>query len=136
MFNVSKAFSSFSVDDIQKAKEFYGKTLGLELASGPEGTLVVPLSGSTKVLMYPKPNHQPATFTVLNFPVDSVENAVDKLSQWTCPHFWHKKLRLKIHRMENLSHGVVAPEVHEGVQDCRTAAARCGCFDRSSGAIV
>ena len=81
MFNVSKAFSSFPVDNIQKAKEFYGKTLGLELASGPEGTLVVPLSGSTKVLMYPKPNHQPATFTVLNFPVDSVENAVDKLSQ-------------------------------------------------------
>jgi len=81
MFNVSKAFSSFSVDDIQKAKEFYGKTLGLELASGPEGTLVVPLSGSTKALMYPKPNHRPATFTVLNFPVDSVEKAVDELSQ-------------------------------------------------------
>jgi catechol 2,3-dioxygenase-like lactoylglutathione lyase family enzyme len=81
MFNVSKAFSSFSVDDIQKAKEFYDKTLGLELASGPEGTLVVPLSGSSNVLMYPKPNHQAATFTVLNFPVDSVENAVDKLSQ-------------------------------------------------------
>jgi catechol 2,3-dioxygenase-like lactoylglutathione lyase family enzyme len=81
MFNVGKAFSSFSVDDIQKAKEFYDKTLGLELASGPEGTVVVPLSGSTKVLMYPKPDHQPATFTVLNFPVDSVENAVDKLSQ-------------------------------------------------------
>ena len=48
---------------------------------GPEGTLVVPLSGGTKALMYPKPNHQPATFTVLNFPVDSVEKAVDELSQ-------------------------------------------------------
>lgn len=81
MLNKTKAFSSFSVDDIQKAKEFYGKTLGLEVASGPEGTLVVPLSGDTKALMYPKPNHQPATFTVLNFPVDSVEKAVDELGK-------------------------------------------------------
>ena len=69
------------MNDIQKAREFYGKTLGLELSSGPEGTLVVPLSGDAKALMYPKPNHQPATFTVLNFPVDSVEKAVDELSQ-------------------------------------------------------
>ena len=84
MLNISKAFSSFSVNDIQKAKEFYGKTLGLELSSGPEGTLVVPLSGGTKALMYPKPNHQPATFTVLNFPVDSVEKAVDELSNAAC----------------------------------------------------
>ena len=81
MLNPSKAFSSFSVNDIQRAREFYGKTLGLELSSGPEGTLVVPLSGGAKALMYPKPNHQPATFTVLNFPVESVERAVDELSQ-------------------------------------------------------
>jgi catechol 2,3-dioxygenase-like lactoylglutathione lyase family enzyme len=81
MLNVSKAFSSFSVNDIPKAKKFYGKTLGLELAGGPEGTLVVPLSGDAKVLMYPKPNHQPASFTVLNFPVESVEKAVDELSR-------------------------------------------------------
>ena len=81
MLDVSKAFSSFSVNDIQKAREFYGRTLGLELSSGPEGTLVVPLSGGTKVLMYPKPNHHPATFTVLNFPVDSVEKTVDELSR-------------------------------------------------------
>jgi catechol 2,3-dioxygenase-like lactoylglutathione lyase family enzyme len=76
-----KAFTSFSVNDIQRAREFYGKTLGLELSSGPEGTLIVPLSGGAKVLMYPKPNHQPATFTVLNFPVESVEKAVDELTQ-------------------------------------------------------
>jgi catechol 2,3-dioxygenase-like lactoylglutathione lyase family enzyme len=81
MFDVSEAFSSFSVDDIPKAKDFYGKTLGLEIASGPEGTLVVPLSGSAKALLYPKPNHQPATFTVLNFPVESVERAVEDLSR-------------------------------------------------------
>src|ERR1035438_3872909 len=59
MLETNKAFSSFSVNDIQKAREFYGKTLGLELASGPEGTLVVPLSSGAKALMYPKPNHQP-----------------------------------------------------------------------------
>jgi predicted enzyme related to lactoylglutathione lyase len=81
MIDVKKAFSSFSVNDIQRAKEFYGKTLGLELADGPEGTLVVPLSGDTKALMYPKPHHEPATFTVLNFPVESVEKTVEELSR-------------------------------------------------------
>jgi catechol 2,3-dioxygenase-like lactoylglutathione lyase family enzyme len=81
MFNTNRAFSSFSVNDIQTAKEFYGTTLGLQLASGPEGTLIVPLSGDTKALMYPKLDHQPATFTVLNFPVDSVDQAVAELSQ-------------------------------------------------------
>ena len=69
------------MNNIQKAREFYGKTLGLELSSGPEGTLVVPLSGDAKALMYPKPNHQAATFTVLNFPVESAEKAVEELSQ-------------------------------------------------------
>jgi catechol 2,3-dioxygenase-like lactoylglutathione lyase family enzyme len=81
MLKASKALSSFSVNDIQKAKEFYGKTLGLEVSSGPEGTLVLELAGGTKTLMYPEPNHQPATFTVLNFPVDSVEKTVDELNQ-------------------------------------------------------
>lgn len=81
MLSTKRAFISFSVNDIQKAKEFYGKTLGLDVSSGPEGTLVVPLFGGAKALMYPKPNHQRATFTVLNFPVDSVERTVDDLSQ-------------------------------------------------------
>jgi predicted enzyme related to lactoylglutathione lyase len=81
MLNTKKAFSSFSVNDIPRAKEFYGKTLGLEVSSAPEGTLVVPLSGDTKALMYPKPDHEPATFTVLNFPVESVEKAVEELSR-------------------------------------------------------
>ncbi|HEY6185689.1 MAG TPA: VOC family protein [Terriglobales bacterium] len=81
MLNTNKAFSSFSVNDIAKAKDFYGKTLGLQVSSGPEGTLVLELSNSAKALMYPKPNHQPATFTVLNFPVDSVDKAVDDLSK-------------------------------------------------------
>jgi catechol 2,3-dioxygenase-like lactoylglutathione lyase family enzyme len=81
MIDTSKAFSSFSVNDIQKAREFYGKTLGLKLASGPEGTVVIEFSAGNKALLYPKPNHQPATFTVLNFPVESVEKAVEELSR-------------------------------------------------------
>ena len=81
MLDTNKAFSSFSVNDIQRAKDFYHKTLGLEVSNGPEGTLVVPLAGGTNTLMYPKANHQPATFTVLNFPVENVEKAVDELSQ-------------------------------------------------------
>ena len=78
MLNAEKALGSFSVDNIQKAKDFYGNTLGLDVSGGPEGTLVL---SKAKTLIYPKPNHQPATFTVLNFPVDNVEKAVDELSQ-------------------------------------------------------
>ena len=78
MLNGKKALSSFSVDDIQKAKDFYGTTLGLEVSAGPEGTLVL---REANALIYPKSNHQPATFTVLNFPVDNVEKTVDELSK-------------------------------------------------------
>jgi catechol 2,3-dioxygenase-like lactoylglutathione lyase family enzyme len=78
MLNAKKALSSFSVDDIQKAKDFYGNTLGLELSAGPEGTLLL---SEANTLIYPKPNHQPATFTVLNFPVDDVGKAVEELSK-------------------------------------------------------
>ena len=78
MLNAKKALSSFSVDDIEKAKDFYGNTLGLDLSAGPEGTRVLI---EARTLIYPKPNHRPATFTVLNFPVESVEKAVDELSK-------------------------------------------------------
>ena len=78
MLDAKKALGSFSVNDIQKARDFYGKTLGLEVSAGPEGTLVL---SEAKTMIYPKRNHQPATFTVLNFPVDNVEKAVDELSQ-------------------------------------------------------
>ena len=81
MLNPKTAFTSFSVNDIQKAKEFYGKTLGIELSSGPEGTLQFRLGGGAKALIYPKANHEPASFTVLNFPVDNVGRAVDELTQ-------------------------------------------------------
>jgi catechol 2,3-dioxygenase-like lactoylglutathione lyase family enzyme len=79
MFRNTKAFSSFSVDDLQKAKKFYSETLGLEVSE--EMGLQLHLSGGTKVFVYPKPNHTPASFTILNFPVDNIEEAVDKLTK-------------------------------------------------------
>ncbi|HEY3010248.1 MAG TPA: VOC family protein [Micromonosporaceae bacterium] len=78
MLRDSKAFSGFSVDDLQKAKAFYGETLGLPL-SEENGLLTLHLSGDTNVLVYPKENHVPATYTVLNFPVDDIDKAVDDL---------------------------------------------------------
>jgi catechol 2,3-dioxygenase-like lactoylglutathione lyase family enzyme len=79
MFKQIKAFSGFSVDDLEKAKKFYGGTLGLEV-SATHGDLWLHLAGGTRILIYPKSNHVPATFTILNFPVDDVEQAVDKLT--------------------------------------------------------
>jgi catechol 2,3-dioxygenase-like lactoylglutathione lyase family enzyme len=80
MLKDSKAFSGFSVNDIPKAKKFYGETLGLEVSES-NGLLTLRLAGGASVLIYPKPNHTPATFTILNFPVDSVDEAVDRLTK-------------------------------------------------------
>ena len=80
MLSNSKAFSGFSVNDTQKAKQFYGQTLGLEVSES-NGLLTLHLAGDNKVLIYPKPNHAPATFTILNFPVGNVDQAVDELTQ-------------------------------------------------------
>ena len=80
MFKDSKAYSGFSVNDIQQAKEFYGRTLGLKV-SEDHGMLQLHLAGGATVLVYPKPNHVPATFTILNFPVDDVDAAVDELTK-------------------------------------------------------
>ena len=80
MLEDSEAFSGFSVNDIQKAKEFYGRVLGLKISES-HGLLHLHLAGGTTVLVYPKPNHSPATFTILNFPVANVETAVDDLTQ-------------------------------------------------------
>ena len=74
----ARAFQSFSVDDIGKARTFYHDTLGLDVAERPEG-LEITVGDGNKVFVYGKPNHQPATFTILNFPVDNVESAVEKL---------------------------------------------------------
>jgi catechol 2,3-dioxygenase-like lactoylglutathione lyase family enzyme len=80
MFKNTKAFSSFSVNDLQKAKDFYGNTLGLEVKDNPMGLIELKISGSNNIMVYPKPNHEPATFTVLNFPVDDIDKAVDALT--------------------------------------------------------
>lgn len=80
MFKDADAFSGFSVDDLQRAKDFYGGTLGLEVSEAND-LLELRLGGGAKVLAYPKPNHVPATFTILNFPVDDVERAVDELTE-------------------------------------------------------
>ncbi len=74
----ARAFPSFSVDNLDKAKKFYGETLGLHVKDRPEG-LELEVGDGNKVFIYPKPDHKPATFTVLNFPVDDVDVAVDKL---------------------------------------------------------
>ena len=76
----SKAFSSFSVDDLKTAKEFYGQKLGLEVSETNEG-LGLQVTGGGEIFIYPKANHTPATFTVLNFPVDDIEQAVDELGR-------------------------------------------------------
>ena len=79
MLETNKAFSSFSVDDLQKAKEFYAQTLGVKVKESKEGLELHP--GETAVFIYPKPNHKPATFTVLNFLVSDIEAAVDELKE-------------------------------------------------------
>jgi catechol 2,3-dioxygenase-like lactoylglutathione lyase family enzyme len=78
MFRDSKAFSSFSTDDLQKAKEFYGEALGLHVEETPEG-LELHISGSTPVFVYPSSNYTAPKHTVLNFPVEDIEAAVDEL---------------------------------------------------------
>ena len=80
MLKNSKAFSSFSVDDLEKAKDFYQNTLGLDVREGLMGILELRTLDSSPILIYPKQNHIPASFTVLSFPVESVEDAVGILS--------------------------------------------------------
>jgi predicted enzyme related to lactoylglutathione lyase len=77
----AKAFSSFSVDDMAKAREFYGQTLGLKVTDEMMGILYLYIEDNgNNIIIYPKPNHEPATYTILNFPVEDVEQAVDALS--------------------------------------------------------
>jgi catechol 2,3-dioxygenase-like lactoylglutathione lyase family enzyme len=81
MFKHSKAFSGFSVNDLEKAKAFYSEILGLEVVDNPMGLLELHIAGGTPILVYPKPNHVPATFTILNFPVEDIERTVDELAK-------------------------------------------------------
>jgi catechol 2,3-dioxygenase-like lactoylglutathione lyase family enzyme len=79
MFTNTKAFSGFAVDDVQQAREFYGDTLGIE-TSEEHGLLTLHLAGDRPTLVYPKPDHTPATYTILNFPVQDIDEAVDELT--------------------------------------------------------
>ncbi len=80
MFKDTKAFSSFSVNDLEEAKAFYGQTLGLGVSEMPEG-LQLSIAGGGMIFIYAKPNHTPATFTVLNFPVADIDAAVNELTK-------------------------------------------------------
>jgi predicted enzyme related to lactoylglutathione lyase len=80
MLKDSQAFSGFAVKDLDAAKAFYGDTLGLDVRTGEMGMLELRLPGGATVIVYPKPDHVPATYTILNFPVKDADAAVDKLT--------------------------------------------------------
>ena len=80
MLKDTKAFSGYSVNDLEAAKRFYGETLGIELSENAAG-LGLELAGGQRVFMYPKDDHEPATFTVLNFQAEDVEATVDALTE-------------------------------------------------------
>ena len=109
MFKNNKTFSSFSVNDLQKAKDFYGTTLGLDVTDGSMPGILTMKLNSNEVTIYTKPNHEPATFTVLNFITDNVEQAVDELNM--------KGVQMEHYDMEKLktdSKGIVrgyGPEI-------------------------
>jgi catechol 2,3-dioxygenase-like lactoylglutathione lyase family enzyme len=81
MFKHTKAFSGFAVDDLDAAREFYGSVLGLEVTTNEMGILTLHLAGDRPTLVYPKPDFEPATYTILNFPVEDIDAAVDALSE-------------------------------------------------------
>jgi catechol 2,3-dioxygenase-like lactoylglutathione lyase family enzyme len=80
MFGTTKAFSGFAVDDIAAARRFYAETLGLRV-SEENGMLTLHIAGDRDILVYPRPDHTPATYTILNFPVDDIDKAVDQLTE-------------------------------------------------------
>ena len=80
MFANTRAFSGFSVDDVSKARQFYSETLGLEVTEA-NGILTLHIAGDRPTIVYGKPNHSPATFTILNFPVDDIETTVRALTE-------------------------------------------------------
>jgi catechol 2,3-dioxygenase-like lactoylglutathione lyase family enzyme len=103
MFAKSKAFSGFAVDDLNAAKTFYGETLGLDVSEEPPGLLTLHIAGGTNIFVYPKPDHTPATFTILNFPVDDIDRAVDELT----------KRRVRFERYEGIEQdekGIARPQ--------------------------
>lgn len=102
MLNASHAFAGFSSNDIAKTKEFYVQKLGLEVTED-HGMLTLHLTGGGTVVIYPKDNHEPATFTVLNFPVEDIDQAVDELTS----------AGIRFERYESFNHderGIVRPD--------------------------
>ena len=81
MFHHAKPFSGFSVNSLDQARSFYHDTLGVDIDETPMGMLQLKIDDDTKVFVYEKPDHAPATFTILNFPVDDVDRAVDTLAE-------------------------------------------------------
>lgn len=82
MFENTKAFSGFSVNEVSEARKFYGETLGLRVSEEDElmSMLQLHIAGDRDILVYPKPDHTPASFTILNFPVEDIDKAVDELT--------------------------------------------------------
>lgn len=81
MFTNTKAFSGFSVDDLAAARTFYGETLGVRVSDLADGLLELQIAGDRNTLIYEKSSHTPASFTILNFPVDDIDAAVDELAR-------------------------------------------------------
>ena len=105
MFRQTKAFSGFSVDNLQKAKQFYGDILNIDLSELEEMSILqLHIEGSNDVIIYEKPNHQPATFTILNFPVDDLDKTVKKLKALGVPFESYDFPELKTDE-DNISRG-------------------------------
>jgi catechol 2,3-dioxygenase-like lactoylglutathione lyase family enzyme len=81
VFTHARAFASYAVPDVNAVRDFYGETLGLRNTVNEWGVLVLEIEESHDVMIYPKPDHAPATYTVLNFPVEDIEQAVDALAE-------------------------------------------------------
>lgn len=107
MLENSKPFGSFSVDDIQKAKAFYQNTLGLSVKDNPMGLLELHVEGGPPIIVYPKPDHAPATFTVLNFPVTDIEDMVDCLTAKGVVFEQYKNLQTDPKGISRSPHGPV-----------------------------
>ena len=106
MFRTTKAFSGFAVDDLGAARKFYGETLGLDV-SEEMGALQLHIAGSSDIFVYPTEDHQPAVFTILNFPVEDIDAAVDELT----------KRGVKFERYEGFEQddkGIARPTNNEG----------------------
>jgi catechol 2,3-dioxygenase-like lactoylglutathione lyase family enzyme len=95
ILNGDDAFSGFAVPDIEAARTFYGTTLGLDVTDGQMGDLAISIGGGKRVFVYYKPDHEPATYTILNFPVPDVEAAVDELTAAGAPFEHYDSEHLK-----------------------------------------